>query len=238
MQENKSPEYAELRGKRLIIAAELEEGMRLDTAIVKKLCSTDPILAEKKYKDPFTFVPSHTVILYTNHLPKIGTNDKGTWDRIIAVPFKANFRGVEGEIKNYADYLFDHCGGAVLTWIIQGAHRFIANDYNIEMPECVKQAVTQYRANNDWLENFLAECCEIDPRYTQKSGELYTRYKAYCDATGDYRRSLADFKQGLAMAGYDTRKTMTGAIVYGLRVVSEFVEVDEPTPWSNPPLTG
>ena len=56
---NKSPEYAELRGKRLIIAAELEEGMRLDTAIVKKLCSTDPILAEKKYKDPFSFTPCH-----------------------------------------------------------------------------------------------------------------------------------------------------------------------------------
>ena len=235
---NKSPEYAELRGKRLIIAAELEEGMRLDTAIVKKLCSTDPILAEKKYKDPFTFIPSHTVILYTNHLPKIGTNDKGTWDRIVAVPFKANFRGMKGEIKNYADYLFDHCGGAVLMWIIQGAQRFIANDYNIEMPDCVKRAIEQYRANNDWLENFLAECCEIDPRYTQKSGELYTRYKAYCDATGDYRRSLADFKQGLAMAGYDTRKTMTGAIVYGLRVVSEFVEVNEPTPWDSPPLTG
>jgi len=35
---NKSPEYAELRGKRLVIAAELQEGMRLDTAIVKKLC--------------------------------------------------------------------------------------------------------------------------------------------------------------------------------------------------------
>ena len=31
---------------------------------------------------------------------------------------------------------------------------------------------------------------------------------------------------------------MTGAIVYGLRVVSEFVEVNEPTPWDSPPLTG
>ena len=235
---NKSPEYAELRGKRLIIAAELEEGMRLDTAIVKKLCSTDPILAEKKYKDPFTFVPSHTVILYTNHLPKIGTTDKGTWDRIIAVPFKANFRGMKGEIKNYAEYLFQHCGGAVLTWIIEGARRFIANDYNITLPECVKRAIEQYRANNDWLENFLAECCEVDPRYTQKSGELYTRYKSYCDSTGDYRRSLADFKQALTMAGYETRKTKTGAIVYGLRVTSEFTEVDEPTPWDVPALTG
>ncbi len=45
---NKKPELAELRGKRLVIAAELEEGTRLDTATVKKLCSTDPIRGEKK----------------------------------------------------------------------------------------------------------------------------------------------------------------------------------------------
>jgi P4 family phage/plasmid primase-like protien len=223
---NKSPEYAELRGKRLVIAAELEEGMRLDTSIVKKLCSTDPILAEKKYKDPFTFVPSHTVILYTNHLPKIGTTDKGTWDRIIAMPFKANFRGQKGEIKNYADYLYDHCGGAVLSWIIEGAKRFIANDYNIYPPGCVISAIKQYKANNDWLDNFLSECCEIDLDFKQKSGELYSCYKDFCDRTGDYRRSLADFKQALTMAGYETKRTKNGALVFGLRVISEFNVLD------------
>ena len=227
---NKSPEYAELRGKRLVIAAELEEGMRLDTAIVKKLCSTDPIMAEKKYKDPFTFIPSHTVILYTNHLPKIGTTDKGTWDRIIAVPFKASFRGTKGEIKNYADYLYQHCGGAVLTWIIEGAKRFIANDYNINLPGCVQGAIEQYKANNDWLDNFLSECCEIDRTYKQKSGELYAIYRTYCDSTGDYKRSLADFKQALTMAGYETHKTNTGAIVYGLRVAPDFMEVEDDKP--------
>ena len=226
---NKSPEYAELRGKRLVIAAELEEGMRLDTAIVKKLCSTDPILAEKKYKDPFTFVPSHTVILYTNHLPKIGTTDKGTWDRIIAVPFLANFRGIKGEIKNYADYLFEKCGGAVLSWIIEGAKRFIANGYNIDLPQCVKGAIERYRANNDWLENFLAECCEVQPYYKQRSGELYDRYRMYSDHTGDYRRSLADFKQALNMAGHETHKTKYGAFVHGLKVKPDTSEF-EPLP--------
>lgn len=227
---NKSPEYAELRGKRLVIAAELEEGMRLDTAIVKKLCSTDPILAEKKYKDPFSFVPSHTVILYTNHLPKIGTTDKGTWDRIVAVPFNASFRGMKGEVKNYADYLYDHCGGAVLSWIIEGAKRFIANDYNITLPGCVTTAIEQYKANNDWLENFLSECCEIDRTYRQKSGELYSCYRNYCDRTGDYKRSLADFKQALTTSGYETKKTKTGAIVFGLQIASEFDDLDDDKP--------
>lgn len=226
---NKSPEFAELRGKRLIIAAELEEGMRLDTSTVKQLCSTDPITAEKKYRDPFSFVPSHTVILYTNHLPKVGTNDKGTWDRIIAVPFNAKFRGMKGEILNYADYLFEHCGGAVLSWIIEGAKRFIDNHYYITLPDCVKAAIEQYKETNNWLDNFLCECCEIDRSYTQKSGELYEHYRNFCDRTGDYRRSLVDFKQALDGAGFETRKTMLGAIIYGLRVrVSEpgFTRVD------------
>ena len=231
---NKSPEYAELRGKRIIIAAELEEGMRLDTAIVKKLCSIDPIQAEKKFKDPFTFVPSHTVILYTNHLPKIGTIDKGTWDRIVTIPFMANLRGAKGEILNYCDYLFTKAGGAVLSWVVAGAKRFIANNYKITMPECVKDAINRYHANNDWLENFLHDSCDIDRIYTAKSGELYEEYRNYCNCTGDYRRSLADFKAALTGAGFDSRKTKTGAFVYGLRLKPDFLnEENEPERLSN-----
>lgn len=72
---NVKPEMAEAKGKRLLIAAELDEGMRLNTSIIKQLCSTDAVFAEKKYKDPFQFIPSHTLVLYTNHLPRVGAND-------------------------------------------------------------------------------------------------------------------------------------------------------------------
>ena len=64
---NVKPEIAELKGKRLVIAAELEEGMRLNTSVIKQLCSTDLVSGEKKYKDPFKFTPTHTLVLYTNH---------------------------------------------------------------------------------------------------------------------------------------------------------------------------
>ena len=97
---NVKPELAEAKGKRIIIAAELEEGMRLNTSNVKQLCSTDEIYAEKKYKDPFSFVPSHTLVLYTNHLPKVGAIDAGTWRRLIVIPFNAKIEG-SSDIKNY-----------------------------------------------------------------------------------------------------------------------------------------
>jgi len=78
---NVKPELAEAKGKRMIIAAELEEGMRLNTSNVKQLCSTDEIYAEKKYKAPFSYVPTHTLVLYTNHLPRVGAIDQGTLQR-------------------------------------------------------------------------------------------------------------------------------------------------------------
>ena len=97
---NVKPEMAELKGKRLIIAAELQEGMRLNTSVVKQLCSTDPIFAEKKFKAPFSFEPSHTLVLYTNHLPKVSASDDGTWRRLIVIPFHAKIQG-KSDIKNY-----------------------------------------------------------------------------------------------------------------------------------------
>lgn len=102
---NVKPELAEAKGKRMIIAAELEEGMRLNTSNVKQLCSTDEIYAEKKYKAPFSYVPTHTLVLYTNHLPRVGAIDQGTWRRLIVIPFNAKIEG-KADIKNYADFLF------------------------------------------------------------------------------------------------------------------------------------
>ena len=127
---NTRPEAAELKGKRLIIASEMEEGVRLNTSMVKQLCSTDEIQAEKKYKDPFHFVPSHTLVLYTNHLPKVGANDDGIWRRLIVIPFNAKITG-KSDIKNYADYLFEKAGPYIMTWIIEGAQAAIKFPYCI-----------------------------------------------------------------------------------------------------------
>lgn len=220
---NVKPELAEAKGKRLIIAAEMEEGMRLNTSTVKQLCSTDEIYAEKKYKDPFSYVPSHTLVLYTNHLPKVGAIDAGTWRRLIVIPFNAKIEGVS-DIKNYSDYLYDRAGGAILTWIVDGAKRVIAKDYHIEQPQVVKDAIASYRENNDWLAHFLNDCCEVDKAYTEKSGELYNAYRSYCTQVGEYIRSTTDFYVALESAGFERHKTNAGNIIRGLKLQSDFMK--------------
>ena len=220
---NVKPEMAELKGKRLVIAAELEEGMRLNTSIVKQLCSTDEVTAEKKYKDPFKYVPTHTLVLYTNHLPKVGANDDGIWRRLIVIPFNAKITG-SSDKKNYADYLYESAGGAVLSWIIDGAAKAIKNKYKLKTPKIVEDAINKYRENNDWLSAFAEECCEIDVTYTQKSGEFYQEYRSYCARTGEYTRSTTDFYAALENAGFERKKTKAGIIVRGIRLKSDFLD--------------
>ena len=220
---NVKPELAEAKGKRLLIAAELEEGMRLSTSNVKQLCSTDEIYAEKKYKDPFSYVPTHTLVLYTNHLPKVGALDAGTWRRLIVIPFNAVIEE-NSDIKNYADYLYKKCGGAILSWIIEGAVRVIAKDYKITQPQVVADAIRRYKQNNDWLSQFLEECCELGQGYTVKSGEFYNEYRAYCMQVGEYIRSTTDFYTAIEQAGFERKRVKAGVQVFGVRLKSDFLK--------------
>lgn len=221
---NAQPEMAELKGKRLIIASEMQEGVRLNTAMVKQLCSTDEIQACKKYKDPFHFVPSHQVVLYTNHLPKVGANDDGIWRRLKVIPFNAKIKG-NSDIKNYADYLYEKAAPAIMKWIIEGAEKVSKSDYKVDDPKCVKDAVASYREDNDWLGHYLADCCELDASYEEKSGEFYQQYRAYCIQNGEYIRSTTDFYAAIEQAGFFRHKTNKGSFVTGvkLKTGSDFI---------------
>ena len=214
---NVKPEMAELKGKRMILAAELQEGMRLNTSVVKQLFSTDPIFAEKKFKAPFHFEPSHTLVLYTNHLPKVGASDDGTWRRLIVIPFHAKIQGSK-DIKNYTQHLVDNAGGAVLSWLIEGARKVIAANYQITRPQCVLDAIGSYREGNDWLGNFINECCIVNKSYQEKSGELYNNYREYCIENGEYIRSTSDFYAALEQAGYKRKKMRDGKYIIGIQL--------------------
>ncbi|MCM1439303.1 MAG: phage/plasmid primase, P4 family [Roseburia sp.] len=158
---NIKPEMAEVKGKRLLIAAEMQEGARLNDSTVKQLCSTDDVFAEKKYKDPFSFKPCHTLVLYTNHLPRVSASDDGIWRRLIVIPFNAKIEGKD-DIKNYSEYLFENAGESILSWIIEGAKKVIELEYKIPVPDCVTRAIDEYRS-------YAIECNE----YVRSTADFY-----------------------------------------------------------------
>lgn len=218
---NAKHEMAETRARRLLIAGENDEGVRLSTSSTKQLASTDKIAAEKKYKDPFSFTPSHTLVLYTNHLPRVGAMDTGIWRRLIVIPFEQTITP-SVDIKNYADHLYEKAGGAVLAWIMEGARLIHAENYRLTPPQQVVAASEAYRAANDWFAHFLEECCQVGQGLSEQSKDLYDAYRSWAMGRGEYVRSTGDFYAAVEKAGYRRRRTARARFVDGLALISEF----------------
>lgn len=199
-------EYACLRGKRLVIAEELEVGKQLDTAAVKQLCSTGDINAQFKGKDIFTFKPSHSTVLCTNHMPAVKAIDHGTWDRLIVIPFKGRFRNQTSEIKNYGAYLVEHCGGAILSWIIEGAKQYVRNNFKLVVPDSIQAATKSYQEENDWAADFFQECLVFREDLSATASELYDEYTTYCQLHSVHKLPQAVVMPRIAEVSCVTKK--------------------------------
>ena len=205
---NKGPLKATLRGRRLVICGELEEGQRLSVQNLKQLASTDMLVIEEKYKQPEVVKPSHHITMFSNYLPRVGSTDQGTWRRLQLVPFQATIPA--GSAKpNYSDKLVKDAGGAVLNWIVEGARMFFEDGCRLNPPAVVVEATARYRQQEDWLRNFIEEECLLDDQTERKglwifAGELYQAYKDYAVRSNIYCRSLPDFNR--AMEAADFRK--------------------------------
>ena len=198
---NKGASLATLRGKRLVITGELEEHQRLSVATLKQVASTDKLTIEEKYKQPETVKQSHTLILFTNHLPRVGSTDNGTWRRLIVVPFNAVIQPGAG-VQNYGEVLAKECGGAILAWGIEGAVNFVRNGFKLDIPDAVAEATEEYRQREDWLTNFINERCIRDPNAREGARALYLEYKAWAQDGGEFVRRESDFAAAMEKAGF------------------------------------
>ena len=118
----------------------------------------------------------------------------------------------------------DNAGGAVLSWLIEGAKKVIEANYQINRPQCVLDAIGAYREGNDWLGNFINECCEADKSYQAKSGDLYNRYREYCNENGEYTRSTSDFYAALEQAGFKKTRTHSARYIMGLQLKNDILD--------------
>ena len=166
---------AALRGSRLAVMGETEEGARFGIAQMKRLTSRDTISARALYKDPIEFKPTHTTIMHTNHLPRLNSLDGGTKRRIAVAPFPATL-APDRVITNYENVLVEECGPAILRWIVEGAQKFYSAGCKLVKPRCVIEATESYMAQEDAIQCFIEECCEVGENYFEQAGRLYTEF--------------------------------------------------------------
>jgi len=96
-----SDEVIKLKGVRYAVMQEPSKNVKLNEGIMKELTGGDPIQARGLYCESEIFEPQFNLVVCTNNLFDIESNDDGTWRRIRKCDFLAKF--IDENDKNEYD---------------------------------------------------------------------------------------------------------------------------------------
>lgn len=203
----KSDLLARLKGARLVIAPETEDGQRLAESTIKQLTGGDTITAAHKYGHAFDFKPEFKLAMVGNHKPVIRGDDQGIWRRVQLLPFTRTFTPDQQD-KELPAKLKSELPG-ILKWAIQGALMWQKSGLNI--PKVMQDEVNAYRSEMDVIGQWIEERCDPTPEGKELSANLYASYRGWCMSNGCMPTSARRFSQKLEERGFK-RSRGTGGV--------------------------
>jgi len=209
-------ELAMLRGVRLAVGQETEQGKRWAEARIKQLTGGDPIRARFMRQDFFEFAPQFKLIVVGNHRPSLRGVDEAMRRRLHLVPFHVTIPKEQRD-PDLPERLREEWP-AILRWAIDGCLEWQAS--GLVPPKVVVTATEQYLDAEDAFSLWLDECVERDPNACESSANLFASWKAWAERSGEFIGSQKQLSTNLQERGFATRRESgTGRRAYaGLRL--------------------
>jgi putative DNA primase/helicase len=191
-------ELAKLRGKRLVTAAETEEGRRWSEARIKELTGGDQIDARYMRQDFFSYYPQFKLMFSGNHVPTLRVVNKAITRRFNRIPFTWTIP-TDQINKNLAAELKQEAPG-ILNWMIEGCLEWQRMD-DLCPPKAVTDATDSYLESQDVIGEWLEECCERDAHGWVSSTDLFNSWKPWAEARQEWVGSVKSLSSSLEDRG-------------------------------------
>lgn len=214
-----STEKMVFRGARWAILEELPEAQVLRPAVVKKLIGTAKITARLMRQNNVTFDATHSLLINSNHRPQVLENDRGTWRRLIAVPWPYTYKfpgeDLEDDFERWADTKVKHglksdieVQKAALAWIVEGAVKFTENGESCgALPEIVQKETAHWRMESDTFGAFFDAELVADKKAALSSKELLDAYNEWLEDLG--KKPVSDGHIGTRLSTIKGAKHVT-----------------------------
>ena len=181
-----SSEIIQLKGVRYAVMQEPSKDAVINEGILKELTGGDPIQARALYSDSEIFEPQFSLVVCTNALFDVKSNDDGTWRRMKLNDFVAKFVS-EGETHtDDTQYVFPKDKGlkeklpkwapVFVSMLVKRA--FETEGEVIDCPEVVA-ASGKYRQSQDCISGFIIEKIVKAPGKTVGKQSLNVVFKEW-----------------------------------------------------------
>jgi P4 family phage/plasmid primase-like protien len=159
-----SSEVIQLMGARLAVMQEPSKGERVNEGVLKEMTGCDPIQGRKLFHESQTFIPQFKLVVCTNTLFDVGSEDDATWRRIRMVDYKSKFcenpidddptEPYQFPINKRIDIKFHEWKEVMLAMMVEKAY---ISEGNVEDCNIVMAASNKYRTGQDYFAAFLEE---------------------------------------------------------------------------------
>ena len=186
-----SSDIARLKSARFVTCEEPTEGVRLNEGLLKQLTGGSKVTCRFLYGDEFEYTPEFKIWIATNHKPIVRGTDLGIWRRIKLIPFEVNIP--KEKVDKMLKYKLRKEFPQILHWAVEGCIKW--QQEGIEEPECVQEAIKEYKVEMDLLASFMEQCIIIDYEHGDKimASDLFGLYSKWAKANNEYEMSSKKF---------------------------------------------
>lgn len=228
--DNQNFDLAPLKPARIVFASESNKYQSLNPAKVKALTGGNMVNCAHKYGKFFSYQPTYTVWLSSNHEVNGDADDDALWGRVKVVHFPHSRLGNEDKSLKRRMQSPENLE-AVLAWIIEGAYQWYQRESRgLDTPKSVTDLTQAQRASQDSVGLWLEECCEMVEGEWVSNTAIRISYDNWCEANGYEPKKAKGLTQSLAAHHLETgarKRTYTSPSdtgtqtrgVIGLRII-------------------
>jgi P4 family phage/plasmid primase-like protien len=180
-----SSEIVQLKGCRYAVMQEPSKGDRLNEGIMKEITGGDPLQGRALFKDSITFIPQFKLVVCTNTLLDVNSNDEGTWRRLCVVEFKSKFckkedfddeREHQFELDKKLGVKFAKWAPIFISMLVEKAYE---TDGLVNICDAVKASSSNYRNTQDFYSDFVSDKVKKMDGGKIKETSLYEVFKTW-----------------------------------------------------------
>jgi putative DNA primase/helicase len=170
---------AELYNKLVNIFGDLPPKGIKDISNIKMLTGGDAMPAERKFKDPFSFVNKAKLIFSMNELPSLPEDNLAMWRRIMLIDFPNQFTGTNADKNLLAKLTTDEELSGLLNLALQHL-KDVQTKGEFSYFRTIDEVRREYLLKTDPALVFVKErCVEVSDSWISKE-DMYQAFFVFC----------------------------------------------------------